>query len=210
VPLATILRNSIAPGELHVWRTQASALTHKKPRDWAIDVLSSYCPEADLVIKPSIPSGKPALCGAPLDIRFNLSHSGDWVLLGVSLASELGVDIQLHRPLRYTNVEKLSRRFFAHAEWEALMSLPDAERLSGFYRLWVLKEAFVKAQGYGLSYGLKRFVVSLDGQLLFNDQISEQAADWALGFLTWPDASYSAAYALVKEGDNVCPKIIFK
>lgn len=210
MPLATIMPHSIAPGELHIWRVRVLALAEKKPRDWVTDVLSSYCPGVDLTIESSTPNGKPVLRGAPLDLRFNLSHSGDWILLGVSLASELGVDIQLHRPLRYTTVEKLSRRFFAHAEWEALMRMPEAERLSGFYRLWVLKEAFVKAQGYGLSYGLKRFVVSLDGQLLFNDQIRERANDWALGFLTWPDEWYSAAYAVAKEDDNFCPKIIFK
>jgi phosphopantetheine--protein transferase-like protein len=206
VPLATILPNSIAPGELHFWLRQVSALGQKKPRDWAIEVLSSYCPGVHLTVEPSIPSGKPVLCGAPLDLRFNLSHSGDWILLGVSLARELGVDIQLHRSLRYTSVEKLSRRFFAHAEWEALMSMPEDERLSGFYRLWVLKEAFVKAQGCGLSSGLKRFVVSLDGRLLS----SESGGDWLIGVLPLSDNFYSAAYAVAKEGDNFCPKIIFK
>ena len=216
MPQAPLLSHVIAPGEVHIWQARAdalTALTREHIRAWALGVLSSYCPGASLTIESPPQGGKPVLKGALMgevsrDLQFNLSHSGDWVVLGVSLGGSLGVDIQIHRSLRYATVEKLSKRFFAPEEFESLMRLPSDERLAAFYKLWVLKEAVVKAHGQGLSYGLKRFVVTMDGKLLSGDLGAGGAC--SLGFISLPLVNYSAAFALLHDNANFCPKIIFK
>ena len=94
-------------------------------------------------------SGKPFLdrdrhSPAP---HFNLSHSHDLACLAVSSACQPGIDIEQIRPIE----PELSRYFFSHREHSALNRLQGDKRLQAFYRLWTLKEAFVKAHGAGLS-----------------------------------------------------------
>jgi 4'-phosphopantetheinyl transferase len=94
-------------------------------------------------------NGKPFLPAAP-EIRFNLSHSRDMALAGVALGVEVGVDIELLRPIpEHTAIAK---RFFPPSEAEALLALPEAERERDFFRRWTRVEAMLKARGVGL-YG---------------------------------------------------------
>ena len=89
--------------------------------------------------------GKPCLAERP-DVHFNLSHSGDLVLCAVS-HGEVGCDVQRMDGWN----PGLAERFFSPEETAWLFSLPEGERCAGFYRLWTLKESFVKATGLGLS-----------------------------------------------------------
>ncbi len=100
--------------------------------------------------------GKPKLVGAGL--TFNLSHTRSIALLAVSKNQKIGVDTEpLNRPI---NTEAISKRFFTAKEHQDLLSLSGQERQQAFFRLWVMKEAFVKAVGCGLSGSLAAFEVS--------------------------------------------------
>jgi 4'-phosphopantetheinyl transferase len=101
-------------------------------------------------------AGKPSLEGAPL--HFNLSHSDERALLGVSATHEIGVDIEKVR----SNIEALaiSRHYFFGSEREAIETAPSQERDTVFFRYWVAKEAVLKAQGIGLGFPLDRFRVA--------------------------------------------------
>ena len=102
---------------------------------------------------------KPAL--EPLsDIRFNISHSADMALLGIAFRREVGIDIEAIR----TNVEieNLAERFFSPHERDSIRSLPDPEKVAAFFRCWSCKEAFLKAQGVGLSRSLNSFDVEVN------------------------------------------------
>ena len=95
--------------------------------------------------------GKPRLAG----LQFNLSHTGNALLLGVSRHIELGVDLEsATRPVR--SVAELARRWFAPGEAQALAALPETVRSPAFLRLWTCKEAVLKASGAGISSGLER------------------------------------------------------
>ena len=108
------------------------------------------------------PHGRPALAegfvgaDAALGERrllFNLSHSHDAVLLATATASGegevlLGVDIEWIGRAR--RIDPIARRCFTPDEQQALLALPEAERLEHFYTLWTLKEAYIKAQGLGI------------------------------------------------------------
>jgi 4'-phosphopantetheinyl transferase len=123
--------------------------------------------------------GKPFLTGGP---EFNLSHSGDLLLLGVAASGRLGVDIEVVRPME--DIEDLAARHFSEDEVRALLSYPPQERLRAFFRGWTRKEAFIKGLGRGLSVALDSFSVSLapdTRQALHRSDLSEEdAGDWVV------------------------------
>ncbi len=94
-----------------------------------------------------------------LDIRFNVSHSDELALVAVTVAAEVGVDVEKIRP-DFAGLE-IAERFFSPAEVKALRSLPIHLRSGAFFNCWTRKEAFVKATGRGLSFPLKAFDVTL-------------------------------------------------
>ncbi len=64
-----------------------------------------------------------------------------------------------------TSVEwkQIAVNFFNAGEMEGIASLPTKiEQLRAFYRVWTLKEAYLKANGDGLAGGLDQVVVNLD------------------------------------------------
>jgi 4'-phosphopantetheinyl transferase len=105
--------------------------------------------------------GKPVLAGSASaqSLRFNLSHSRGVTLYAVTHGREIGVDIEFIRDL--PDAEAIARRFFSPAEVTALLGLPDDLRRDAFFRCWTRKEAYIKAQGTGLTASLVRFSVSL-------------------------------------------------
>ncbi len=106
------------------------------------------------------PHGKPRLAGSQGNdrIEFSASHSVDWALVAIAAGRPVGVDIEQVRPI--DDMLGLARQYFAPAENETLANLPARERLEVFFRLWVCKEAVLKALGMGISAGLDQVVVS--------------------------------------------------
>jgi 4'-phosphopantetheinyl transferase len=104
------------------------------------------------------PQGKPRLDDRPSPLRFNLSHTAGWVLLGVTRDDEIGVDIENIRPR--SSLDELAARFFTKKEAAAILALPAAERPRAFFTVWCRKESVLKAAGQGISAGLNAFEVS--------------------------------------------------
>lgn len=99
--------------------------------------------------------GKPSLPA----LDFNLSHSGGLALLAVARSRAVGVDVEQVRP--EVDTEGIARRFFSAVEVEALLGLPEPERVDAFFRCWTRKEAYIKACGEGLWLALDKFDVTL-------------------------------------------------
>jgi 4'-phosphopantetheinyl transferase len=123
-------------------------------------LLGAYCnaPPESLEFDVSA-AGKPRLRvrSSPTDpLQFNLTHSDDRAVLGVSDGRELGVDLE---KIRSIEAVEISRRFFFGSEREAIESAAAQRRESTFYRYWVAKEAVLKAQGIGLGFPLDQFRV---------------------------------------------------
>jgi len=102
--------------------------------------------------KPEIAAGTP---GA--GIAFNVSHSGEKVLLAFDLGPAVGIDIEAHRS--DVDVLELSRMVFADAERARLADAHPEIRRTLFYRTWARKEAVLKGCGTGLSGEPKCIVV---------------------------------------------------
>lgn len=100
--------------------------------------------------------GKPELEGSP--IQFNLSHSGDRAVYGIS-NSPIGIDLEYIHPLPAAD---LVDRFFSPAEQAIFHNLPIDIQQAAFFHAWVQKEAYLKACGTGLSNPLDQIEVSID------------------------------------------------
>jgi 4'-phosphopantetheinyl transferase len=105
------------------------------------------------------PRGKPGLMGreaaggaaAPPPLRFNVSHSGDLILLGFHSRREVGVDVEQLRPV--PEWEGIARRCLPMARRLAIGALPAGRRDGAFLEEWCRLEAGLKAQGLGV-FGL--------------------------------------------------------
>lgn len=96
--------------------------------------------------------GKPSLISHP-ELPFNVSHSGDWVAVISGGHAPLGVDVEKVSPIDM----KIAERFFSPLESRMLAAEPTEQQLETFYRLWTLKESYIKAIGMGLSMPLDSF-----------------------------------------------------
>lgn len=102
------------------------------------------------------PHGKPELKDQAC--QFNISHSGDYVLIGLSETHPIGVDVEQNKPI--SDYLKLAQRFFHPEEYKSISALPNDLGLQAFYRCWNRKEAVAKATGQGLQMGFHTFQVS--------------------------------------------------
>jgi 4'-phosphopantetheinyl transferase len=139
--------------------------------------------------------GKPALINSTLE--FNLSHSGDFALIAVTLGRKVGVDVERIRQGISSHV--IAQQYFSKAEVAELQSLPFEQREAAFFTCWTRKEAYIKAQGLGLSLPLESFDVSLTpGQpaiLRATRPDPQESARWTLLSLD-VDQNYKGALAV--------------
>ncbi len=92
--------------------------------------------------------GKPFLDSPPgVGLEFNVAHAGTWVLLAVTRAGTLGVDVEQIRPESFD--ADIATAIMTDEERRWLQSLPPADRGEALLRCWTLKEAYVKATGEG-------------------------------------------------------------
>lgn len=122
-------------------------------------ILSIYTNiDPNLIIFDYADNKKPSLAKHfDCEIQFNLAHSDHLALIGVTTQAAIGVDIEKMKSTYHPGV---AERFFSLDEKKVFFQLPEKERLICFYRIWVKKEAIIKALGKGLAYSLQSFTVS--------------------------------------------------
>ncbi len=85
---------------------------------------------------------------------FNLSHSREFVVCAVCCFGEIGVDVEYIRKM--DDMDSVAQNF-SSCETEAIRRVQGHDKLELFYRIWTLKEAYVKAIGLGLTVPLSDF-----------------------------------------------------
>jgi len=142
------------------------------------------------------PRGKPLLAAKFADqgLLFNLSHSQDLALLGISYQNQIGVDLEYIRTM--SDLEGLAKRFFSAREYEYLRLLSPAQQQQIFFRYWTCKEAYLKATGDGLVQ-LEEIEIDLTPNQPSKLLVS---GDWSLSELTPAD---NFAAAVVVAGSNI-------
>lgn len=98
-------------------------------------------------------NGKPEMEG----IHFNLSHSHDMVVCVLS-SQPVGCDIEKIKE-KNDRIERIANRFFTGKECTYLNAFQDNEKNQAFFRIWTIKESYIKMTGEGLRLGLDRFEI---------------------------------------------------
>ena len=148
-------------------RTTLSQYSEIAPQHWQF-VENSY--------------GKPAI--DPRQGRqplfFNLSHSGDRLAIAVCRHEYIGVDIESTEKAR--REMSIAKRYFSPREIQELSALPETDHRSGFYELWTLKEAYIKARGLGLAIPLRQFSFSFPTnhrlEVSFASALEDDVSNW--------------------------------
>uniref|UniRef100_A0A8D0GB17 L-aminoadipate-semialdehyde dehydrogenase-phosphopantetheinyl transferase n=1 Tax=Sphenodon punctatus TaxID=8508 RepID=A0A8D0GB17_SPHPU len=108
--------------------------------------------------------GKPYLTNDILGIHsnfnFNVSHQGDYAVLAAEPDCQVGIDIMKTNLPGSGSIPaffRIMKRQFTEAEWRVIKSMSNEWlQLDMFYRLWALKESFIKAIGVGIGFNLQR------------------------------------------------------
>ncbi|MEO6522691.1 MAG: 4'-phosphopantetheinyl transferase superfamily protein [Mucilaginibacter sp.] len=91
------------------------------------------------------------------NLHYNVSHSGDYILIAIS-DSEVGVDVeQPDLNMHYEDIMDIS-----YSKPEADFVKASANPLQTFYLLWTRKEALLKATAKGIDDALKH-IPGIDG-----------------------------------------------
>ena len=104
------------------------------------------------------------------EIHFSLSHSGVMAMCAIS-DRPVGCDVEKIRERRLD----IAKRFFTSEEYDLIKSQQTEElQAQMFFRIWTLKESFVKCVGTGLSTPLNEFSIIPDvhGKTTLNQTIS--------------------------------------
>lgn len=162
-------------------------------------ILSQYLKTepADLQFFTGV-NGKPSLAPefAGSGLQFNLSHSHEMALLGVTRRHEIGVDIEWIK--EDYGFDEVAEQFFTKKEVSQLRALPVDLRRQAFFKCWTSKEAFLKAKGTGLSGNLDEVEIALaENQRV---RIDARVPGWTLMELN-PGGTYEAA--VVVEGGSL-------
>ena len=167
-------RPSLAPGQIHLWRTDLRRFEHENPHDlspaeqqrasglvnplaqsrfvagrlFLRRILGAYLEQSPERILFSITDGgKPQLDTRVAALEFNLSHTADLALLAIA-TRPIGVDVEVLNPKRHCMA--IARRIFDDREVEKLEQLTGHERSYRFVQLWTHFEARQKAYGEGI------------------------------------------------------------
>ncbi len=82
-------------------------------------------------------------------IYFNVSHSNGLILYAICFDNDIGIDIEC---LASTlNSDVLAKRFFSLGERKYLSPMPLEVRQKEFTKIWVIKEAYLKATAKSIS-----------------------------------------------------------
>ena len=107
--------------------------------------------------------GKPSLAERP-DIHYNLSHAKGIAACMLS-DYECGIDCENVRAFR----PNVMRRVFSENEKKMVEEAPESERDILFFRLWTLKEAYVKTIGIGISYPMETVEFNFSGDEIISN-----------------------------------------
>jgi 4'-phosphopantetheinyl transferase len=159
---ATKFTGTLSPDELE----RAGKLKFQRDREHFILshsqlrlILSKYC---DCL--PGELSFRYNSCKKPIisntefgELKFNMSHSDDLMLVSLCKRNEIGIDIEKVREVN--ELESIANENFSAREIKYLTDSSD--KAITFFKIWTRKEAFIKAIGKGIHFPLKSFCVEL-------------------------------------------------
>ena len=100
------------------------------------------------------------------NIQFSFSYSCDYILIGISKNSIIGVDIE-YKNIKF-EIKDIVHLIMHPEELNYFNNLENfSQQINFFYRIWSGKEALIKAWGMGLYYPVKEINL-IDPKQKFN------------------------------------------
>lgn len=162
---------------------------------------------------------KPYLIGAgDIPAFFNVSHQGDYVVLAGSTKQNIGVDTMKIEPPANKNLSeffRLMKRQMSDHEWSTINSYPtEAQQIACFYRLWCLKESYVKNIGVGITIALHKISFDIKsplkvGQIVTDTNLNVNnvlKSDWRFEE-TLLDEKHAVATSLQVKDESIAPAV---
>jgi 4'-phosphopantetheinyl transferase len=145
--------------------------------------------------------GKPYLINK--QISFNISHSGNWSAL-VCFENDAGIDIEKLEEPPY----EIMKKTFTQKEIEQIENKDQQVKERQFYKIWTLKESYIKMIGQGLSLPLDSFSIDItDKNKITVDDSNRQSTDVQLKLFS-PDAEHIAAVCLRNYDKKISPEFV--
>jgi 4'-phosphopantetheinyl transferase len=192
-------------GQLCPWRYE-KAMQLRNPAGRVTSVAAGLFLQQVLWEKYGIPAakikivlgeqGKPCLMqeGTRQALHFNLSHSGNYVVLAIS-DENVGIDIEC----KDDKGLRVAKRCLAEEEYRYIQKQPEEKQMQAFRRIWTMKESFLKYTGTGISVPLSSFTV--DGEKKQAVTAEGQVLEFALQSFT--DEAEAQEYAIAVCSRNV-------
>ncbi|MCA1376369.1 MULTISPECIES: 4'-phosphopantetheinyl transferase superfamily protein [unclassified Bradyrhizobium] len=138
-------------------------------------------------------------------LHFSLSHADGCVACVVSRHEAVGVDVETVS--RRVAPLSTALRFFAPEEVEALRGLPEPAAIERFFDYWTLKEAYLKARGFGLNLPLDAFAMQVSREAIeisFKPDIVDDPNAWRFSLCS-PSPAHRLAIADGSRADGGLP-----
>jgi 4'-phosphopantetheinyl transferase len=176
-------------------RTTLSRYAPVAPADWKF--IANVHGRPEILDRPD---------GVP-DLRFNISHTDGLIACAVTIGREVGVDVEnVGRRVEHD----IAGRFFAPTEVTDLRALPGDQQPRAFFDYWTLKEAYIKARGFGLALPLGDFAFKLQPpnppSIAFEPALDDDPATWQF-LQDWPTPQHRLALAIRREGSDLPVRI---
>lgn len=117
--------------------------------------------------------GKPFFTLQP-KIHYNISHSGKYVVC-ILAGQEVGIDVQIHQTVR--SYERVLERMVPGQMVREILNADDPE--AAFFTQWVLREAYIKWTGEGLSKDLRKIPMDSGHYTLLDLEPGYSGAVWS-------------------------------
>jgi 4'-phosphopantetheinyl transferase len=125
-------------------------------------------------------------------LRFSLTYTDGLSICFVSRVGEVGVDAERINTSR--DIARIARHFLSPVERQRLARVAPSKRLKLLFEQWVLKEAYLKGTGTGITGAPHRLTIRFD-----DDGNPIAPGNWRL-FLHRPDKNHVAAAAVRSTG----------
>ena len=106
-------------------------------------------------------------------IHYNISHSGKYVMC-LFAGEEVGIDIQIHKKVNY---ERILERLVPADMVREILEADDMEK--AFFAQWVLREAYIKWTGEGLSRDLRTIPMDKGNYMMLEMKPGYSGAVWS-------------------------------
>jgi len=145
--------------------------------------------------------GKPYL--SRNQISFNISHSGNWVAV-VCYINDAGIDVERIEKPPYD----IMHSTFTQNEIKQIENYSPQAKAGMFYKIWTLKESYIKMLGKGLSMPLDSFSIDAGDENTIGVKDNNRPTNDVHFRLFNPDSSHISAVCMRNNNKEISPYLI--